>query len=134
MHGHFSKMPFRLVRGAIFAAKAHGIIVEEVNTVPTTIARRLLDIHSYYTKDEHTLFRGLEKRPHTLATGQPIAAPVLALMSLVDGIGETKARTAIEYMGNLQELVVADDEELLEIPGWGPTTVYRLHKALDRQF
>ena len=132
-HSRPTGLPYETVRGALFAAKAHGIIVEEVKANKTAVADKLLKIHNYYSRDNHTLFQGVKRQPVTFRPGVHMDRAVAALMQMAQGIGKDRAEAALEHFGSLEAVMNADTKQLQEVPGWGKTLAYNLRQTAAEQ-
>ena len=104
----------------VIAAEAHGVRVKRTGSPPESAAL-IAQLYTYWRKKDHSTFRPTKLRPMLgLALGEPVEDQILTLMTY-PGVGEDRARKALEHFGSLARVMQASHSgRLTLIPGWGP--------------
>ncbi|CAI9399252.1 excinuclease ABC subunit UvrC [Aestuariimicrobium sp. T2.26MG-19.2B] len=62
--------------------------------------------------------------------GRRSAAMVDSVLDHVPGLGETRRKALIKHFGSLKKLRTADEEQIAQVPGFGPTLAAAVKQAL----
>ncbi|MGJ6981096.1 excinuclease ABC subunit UvrC [Aestuariimicrobium soli] len=62
--------------------------------------------------------------------GRRSAAMVDSVLDHVPGLGETRRKALIKHFGSLKKLRAADEEQIAQVPGFGPTLAAAVKQAL----
>ena len=112
-------------------AQAHGVVVQYAAGT-ADVSNRLLQIFKYWSRDEgsHKYFRPRDAlREVTIPIGEEIDKRIACLMTL-PGIGEQRAVDALKVYGSVRNVMLANEDGLRLIPGWGALTAKKVSTFL----
>ncbi|MCK9469449.1 MAG: helix-hairpin-helix domain-containing protein [Porticoccaceae bacterium] len=132
VHGAPRTMKYKRFTSMLFSAQMHGIVVDNIPAGVQSTAEAIAARYLYWQKSSHDTFRGLTARPDRvfLPTGDALDEQIQALM-MWPGIGEDKARAALETVGSIRALTQLDKSALRTIPGWGIQTAANIDNFLS---
>jgi ERCC4-type nuclease len=133
LYGSPAKVDYTRFTQALFSLQAHGVIVVYSQDSRDS-ARRIVSIYRWFEKSpsQHKLLREVDAEVGvTVPIGAPIERPIAILMSVTRGLGEERARAALEQYHAVNVIVSLEPKALATIHGWGPKIASDFHKAVS---
>jgi DNA excision repair protein ERCC-4 len=99
---------------------------------PQETVQVMLQSYKQLTKDKLEELRFYPKFPGYKKSTYPLLSQRIQILESFPGIGTDRAERLLMKFGNLHKVFIAEEEELLKVPGLGKKTVDRFRELLQK--